>query len=55
MWGFEPKPSVQLFKAENKVKYLGVMLSNMNCMMFHNNYFKAWKEIKSDLLRWEHL
>nr|GEZ82414.1 hypothetical protein [Tanacetum cinerariifolium] len=43
------------FQVEKKVKYLGIVLTSMNCMLFQNNYVKVWNEIKKDLLRWERL
>lgn len=32
------------FKVEKKVKYLGIMLTNMNFMLFQNNYVKIWNK-----------
>lgn len=37
-------------KVEKQVKYLGITLSNMNCVLFHNNYLETWKETRKDLL-----
>lgn len=35
-----------------KAKYLGVYLTGKNVDLFKNNYEKVWKEIKSDLEKW---
>ena len=43
------------FIIEKKVRYLGVTLSNTNCMLFQNNCAKLWSDVKKDLLRWEKL
>lgn len=43
------------FKTEKKVKYLEVTLTNMNYMLFQNNYVKVRKDFKQDLLRWDKL
>lgn len=32
------------FKIEKKLKYLGI--TNMNYILFHNNYVKTWNKIK---------
>lgn len=40
------------FKLENKVKYLGITLTNKNVDIFHNNYEKVWAEVKKDLGKW---
>lgn len=37
-----------------KVKYLGVDITNKNISLFKNNYEKAWKKIKEDLIKWNH-
>lgn len=36
----------------NKVKYLGIGLTNKNIDLFKNNYEKNWKRIKEDMLNW---
>lgn len=35
-------------KIEKVVKYLGVTLTNVNCMQFQNNYAKVRNDIKKD-------
>lgn len=43
------------FKIGKKVKYWGVPLINMNCMLCQNNYAKIWNEMKKELSRWDKL
>lgn len=39
-------------EAVNKVKYLGIYLTEKNTDLLRNNYEKIWKEIKNDLSKW---
>lgn len=41
------------FKIEKKVTFLGIIIPNMNFILFQNNCMKIWNEIKKDLLRWK--
>lgn len=34
------------FKMQKKVKYLGITMTNMNCVLFQNNCVKEWNEIQ---------
>ncbi|XP_061495705.1 calcyphosin-2 isoform X3 [Rhineura floridana] len=43
------------FTIEKKLKYLGIIMTNKNSKLFHNNYEKLWTEIKKDLLKWDKL
>lgn len=36
----------------NKVKYLGIDLTNKNLDIFKNNYERIWKRIKEDMMKW---
>lgn len=36
----------------NKVKYLGIDISNKNIDLYNNNYEKTWKKIREDMIRW---
>lgn len=36
------------FNIEKKVKYLGVILTNMNCILFQNDYVKVWDYVKKE-------
>lgn len=35
------------FRIEKKITYLGITVTNMNCMLFQNNYVKTWNEIRN--------
>lgn len=39
----------------NKVKYLGVEITNKNIDLMKNNYEKLRKEVKKDLVKWNTL
>lgn len=42
-------------KVVNKVKYLGVEITNKNIDLLNNNNGKLWKDVKKDLLKWNKL
>lgn len=35
-----------------KVKYLGIDLTNKNIDLLKNNYLKVWEKIKEDTIKW---
>lgn len=36
----------------NKVKYLGIDITNKNIDLFKNNFEKTWEKIKEDMINW---
>lgn len=35
------------FKIEKNLKYLEIIMTNVNCILFQNNYVKIWNEGKN--------
>lgn len=35
-----------------KIKYLGIYMTNKNIGLYQNNYVKLWKKMKEDLAKW---
>lgn len=43
------------FKIEEKSEIMDITMTNMNCILFHNNYVLTWNEIHKDMLKWDKL
>lgn len=39
------------FKIEKKIKYLGIIITNMNCMLFNIIMLNTQNKTKTDMLR----
>lgn len=42
------------FKTEKKIKCLGIIMTNMDCMLFKMIYGKIWNKIKKDMPKWDY-
>lgn len=43
------------FKIEGECELMDITMTNMNCILFHNNYVLTWNDIHKDMLNWKKL